>query len=285
VASPLAGVRRLFTYGQAPQDGGDALRFVGESDFGSRKLGPDGQTQYYNVQRARFMGLESSDAIVFLVPGDLDPLGFRVSTYDPETMAWDLVSAPGGPLAFLPPSGSAPGMFDFAGLYLNHDPMEMPAILDGTGNAGLLPFPSGPTLFFGSPLFDPTQPVEVDLSYLVGDTSVAFEDLIAAPLGDDAGLFGVPFGIPQYGGYVLTSAVFEQAGVEVPQTWDQLAELARALGTGRFTVDERAGPLHGPLTDRWFDPDAGLRPYPYDPVLARQLLEEAGWTADDGALP
>jgi hypothetical protein len=166
-------------------------------------------------------------------------------------------------------------MFDLAGLLLDHTPVTLPAFIDGTPSDGPIPFPSGKKLVFGSTIFDPTRPVLVDLGYSVGGHEVVMEEMAAQILG--GGLYEVTFGIPQYGTYILTSADFRQDGVTVPDTWDQTLELARALATGTWTVDETEGPLHGPLPQQWVTGPAAL-PRPYDPDEAARILDEAGWT-------
>lgn len=272
-ASPLAGVRHLLTLVQTPDGDGGADWFLGHSDFGSQKVGADG-SRYYNapVNAAAFL---ADERLVFLYPHAIAPLGSRPMTYEPGSGTWDLVSAPGGPLAFLPPDGSAPGMFDLAGLILEHEPVELPAGIDGLGmSESPLPWPSNLQLIFGSTVFDPTRPVLVDLEYATGGHAVTFEDLVAEPLGD--GLFRTTYGIPAYGTYALSDAVFEQAGLALPESWDQVDELIRAMGTATWIVDESAGPLHGPLPASWAA-DLEALPSSYDPDAARQLLEQAGW--------
>ncbi len=275
VSSPIAGVRNLLTYGQVAQEDGSVRRSVGRSDFGSRKVGPDGQTQYYNA-RPDAAVLEWRDGVAFLFPEAYDPLGFRPMTFDRQSGAWDMVVAPGGPMAFLPASGGAPGMFDFVGLVLDHEAIDLPATIDGVAADGPMTFPSQNRLVFGSSVFDPSRPVLVDLAYDVEGHVVGFTDLTADPLGE--GLFGVPYGIPQYGRYALTSLVLEQEGIAVPETWDQLVEALRSLGTGAWRVDETEGPLLGHAVPRaWATAPDTAQLHPYDPELARQLLEEAGF--------
>lgn len=245
--NPLAGVRNLLTYGQVARDDGAIQRSIGRSDFGSPRVGPDRQTQYYNA-RPDAAVIEWSDGLAFLFPEGYDPLGFRPMTFHRASRAWDLVPAPGGPMAFLPASGEAPGMFDFVGMALRHDPIDLPATLDGVASDSHLAFPSHNRWVFGSPIFDPTRPVLVDLGYSVEGHEVAFVDLVAQPLGD--GLFGVSNGIPQYGRYDLTGLGLEQDGVQWPAGWDELAEMTRSLGTGAWRVGEDAGLLHGPEIHR-----------------------------------
>lgn len=115
---PLAGVQWLATYGQFVSDG--AVRdAVAASDFGSRTLGPDRSTQYYNAAPALLAGT-TPDGVFLITPARFDPLGYRPMGYDGGTGAWDFAAAPGGPMAFIPVDGAAPGPFDLIGLTVQH---------------------------------------------------------------------------------------------------------------------------------------------------------------------
>ncbi len=277
--TPLAGVRNLLTYGQVAQDDGTMRRSVGRSDFGSRRLGPDGRTQYYNA-RPDAAVLEWPDGLAFVFPDAYDPIGVRPMAFHQPSGAWDLVTAPGGPMAFLPATGHAPGIFDLVAHWLEHEPISLPAIIDGAASDSAIDFPSQHRWLFGSPLFDPTQPVLVDLAYSVDGHEVSFVDLQGLPVG--GGLFAATHGIPQYGRYVLTGLEVEQPGDAIPEDWDQLAEAARALGTVSWTVGAEAGPLHGSAVPHaWLTAPPSWQLHPYDPEIVDLLLREGGWT-DDG---
>jgi hypothetical protein len=264
-ASPLAGSQHLLTLAQVPQG-----EFAGHSNFGSNRAGASG-TQYYNAP-ANLAGFWGDDWVAVLSPASYGGLGHRLMTYDADTGRWDYVVAPGGPLAYTPRDGSATGLLDLAGLVLHHDPVSLPGTI---GNRSQADWPSGPDLIFGSQVFDPTRPVLVDLGYTVGDHEVVFNDLVAEPM--DGGLHRTPFGIPQYGSYRFTHLSLGQDGIVIPETWEQLQELVRAMGTAGFTVDEGSGPLHGSLPGAWFGDSPPVLPPVYDPEAARLALEEAGW--------
>ena len=267
MGNPYSGVRQLLTYAQVPVEGGRFEGRVGRTDFGAERLGPDGQTQFFNA-RPTFAAFAYEGGVGFLFPAELDPVGFRAWSRAGGSNAWDIVQGPGGPQALIPPDGSWAGMHDLFLPSVVHEPVTMPAIIDGAA-APAHEFPSQVQVLFGAPLVDPGQPLTVDLGYRVEDTSVRFEDLEAAPLGD--GLYGVRFGIPRYGLYALEEWVVEEFG-ELPEGWDELSEAARGFGWALFLVGEEEGPIHGSLVRPWLTGEGPTLHHPYDPALLRWLV-------------
>jgi hypothetical protein len=101
-----------------------------------------------------------------------------------------------------------------------------------------------------------------------GRTSVLYQDLPATLSGD---AWTWPYGIPSHGTYCLTDA---SVGGVAPEVWSHV-DAARQLGTWCWGVGEGAGLLNGTATEAFLS--APPEPLPYDPEVARQLLDEAGW--------
>jgi hypothetical protein len=261
-ANPYAGVQHVLTYAQVPLEGGGSEGRLGRTDFGSERLGPDGQTPFFNT-RPDFAAFAFEDGVAFLFPEELDPVGFRAWSHGGGSDAWDLVQGPGGPMALIPADGSWPGLFDVVQPSVIHAPITQPAMIDGEAQPAHL-FDSQVRVVFGSPLLDPGRPATIDLGYTVEDTTVRFEDLVAEPLG--GGLFGTSFGIPPHGHVEFEEWVIEQFG-ELPDGWDPLSEATRAFGMAPVLVGDDEGTLHGPLVRPWMTGPTAAGKHPYDPTL------------------
>lgn len=141
---PLVGVRRLVTF-YTTRLAGKQRPFVGVTDFGSTKHGPYG-TQFYNAPATAF-AVVLGDGVVLGYPAGFDPLGMRPMMFDNNTGTFDIGSAPDGPMAFIPPSGSAPSVFDDLYMVVQHT---------GSSSIGIkiddVPYPafSGPSTGGGS---------------------------------------------------------------------------------------------------------------------------------------
>ncbi len=270
--NPFSGVQHVLTYAQVPTEGGGFEGRLGHTNFGSDKLGPDGQTRFYNG-RTNFGALAYSDGVAFVFPEDLGPVGLRAWTRGGDPVVWDIVQGPGGPMALIPPDGSWAGMLGLFQPIVVHEPITLPATVNGQ----VMPtveFPSQLALLLGVPLVDPGEPLTIDLGYLTGDTSVRFDDLIAQPLG--GGLFGTRVGLTTYGPHAFDHLAIDQLGA-MPEEWSLVSEEARMLGWSPFLIDEAEGPIHGHLVQPWFLGIGDATRQPFDPVLAAQMLDEAGW--------
>lgn len=279
--NPLAGGRHVVTIFQQPGDAPDRALL---SDFGSRKLGPDGQTQYYNVP-ARVMSLTTPEGIFVITPAALDPIGFRVEAFDATTGAWDFLGAPDGPMAFIPQDGSAPSTLQLPVLQLRHEPVEGQDLLLGDQRLEDQTMPSG-FILFAFPGEDGIQAVAtVDLE--VERRRLLYEDRPLESLVDTP-LVELTMGIPSYGRYcVARKGATALRGLDgEPVTWSDGSpaildadELRRVLGASCWRVDSQEGLLHQAATAGWLnDLAAGDPASPmYDPAVAERLFEEAGW--------
>jgi hypothetical protein len=289
--NPLAGSRHLASYGQFLADG-EVRLFAAMSDFGSDRLGPDGQSQYYNAP-PRIFAIMNPDGVAIVTPTEIDPIGYRPMAFAPATETWDVVSAPGGPFAFVPADGTAPGLFDFASLILAHEPMpDQSFVLDGAAQSGVT-LPSGNYVSAISQIShligDPGGAQTWSLGLDVDGHDLAIDGLVDAATPGDGHLLA--YGIPTYGRYCIRGATPLREGM----TWsdgtaitaksilltaeDFGDDLARSLGTRCWMVGEQAGMLNDAAVRPWFDP--GLAPYPYDAEAAAALLEEAGWVLQE----
>jgi hypothetical protein len=282
--NPLDGARAVQHMRVDPGPRGNPLVSLQASDFGSRKRGPDGQTQYYNAV-PKFLTITTHDGVIFMAPAGAGAAdAFRPMAWDSESGAWDLVSTPDSPMGFIPIDGSAAWLFDLAALSLSH--VEMPNQSFWVDNAlqNAMTLPSGPAPLFISGLLADVDPVPpATIGYDLEDRSFLFEAVEALYLDDYPANIWYPFGIPSYGEYCLTALGWE--GVTwsdgTPITAGDLAifqdgtdELTRALGASCFVVDEQEGILHSAAWWTWMD---GMGPPAFDPEAASRLLAEAGW--------
>ena len=202
--SALSGSRMLATAGQFPSAEG-VRDFVAISDlFG--KIGPDGETTYYN-RPARIASIWTPDGVVIVTPSGLDPDGFRAVSYDAARDRWDLAPGPGGPLAFVPADGLGPGLFDWIGLAVKHEPIDgQDLLIDGAPQIDVT-LPSHPLVPFSSILLAQTgSPPVIGLDLDLEGRTISFEELVAVVASDSEPLFVFQWGIPSYGRYCLTDA-------------------------------------------------------------------------------
>lgn len=279
--NPLAGGRHVVTIFQQPGDAPDRALL---SDFGSRKLGPDGQTQYYNAP-ARVMTLTTPEGIVVITPAGLDPIGYRVEAFDARVGAWDILGAPDGPMAFLPVDGSAPSTLQLPILQLRHEPVPGQDLLLGTQRLTDQTLPSGNRLLgaFGEPLADVTATLDVDIE----GRRLLFED-VAVQGVPESRTVAIGWGIPSYGRYCLRRGgeTALRGADGAPPAWSDgspatldAGELRRVLGASCWSVDAAEGLLHETATTGWLNPLAAGDPTSssFDPTVVERLFEEIGW--------
>jgi hypothetical protein len=271
-----SGVQHVLTYAQVPGEGGGFEGRLGHTDFGSDKLGPDGQTPFYNG-RTNFAALAYGDGVIFIFPADLDPVGFRAWARGGDPAVWDIVQGPGGPVALVPPDGSWPGILTAFLPSVVHDPITLPATINDRAMPDV-EFPSHLDIILGVPLVDPDQPLTIDLGYRTGDTSVRFDDLLAQPLGD--GLFGTQIGLTRFGLHAFEEFLIEELG-DLPEGWDLLSEEARMFAWALFMVGEEEGPIHGNLVRPWVAGEGDAARHSYDPDGLLHLVDDLRWS--DGA--
>jgi hypothetical protein len=286
--NPLDGTQNIVHYRQDPTDDGGVRHSALQTDAGSRRTGADGSV-YYNTPPGHVV-IVTSDGIQFLVPAKADRLGaFRPMTWD--SAAWDFGSTPEGPGAFIPTSGQAPAIFEWWALLLEHEEVpDQTFTLDDQAQSGV-PLPSG--LWYPSAsllLSQMEQPIPLVAGLDFEGQALVFPDLQIDPVtGVPSGfLFG--HGLVGYGLYCLdVFSIPEDAGAWSDATAFSSAdgqalaglgrEVRRAVGTSCLRVTEADGLHYWAALLPWLD---GYGPMAFDPVLAAQLLEEAGWTTDDG---
>jgi hypothetical protein len=285
---PLDGTRKTVHYRQDPTEDGGVRHSALQTDAGSRRTGADGSV-YYNTPPGHVV-IVSEDGIQFLVPARTDRLGaFRPMAWDSE--AWDFGSTPEGPTAFIPTAGQAPGVFDWIGLTLRH--AEVPHqtfTLDGQAQAGVS-LPSGLWYPSRSGLFAQLeQPIPLIAGLDFEGKELVFPDLQVDPVTGVPSGFLTGHGLTGYGLYCFdVFSIPDEAGAWSDVTAFSSAdgqalaglgtELRRALGTSCIRVTGADGLHHWTTLQPWLD---GHGPAGFDPVLAAQMLDEAGWTMDDG---
>lgn len=288
--SALDGARHVVHYRQDPAPQGEIRHSIQQSDFAGRP-GPDG-TRYYNATPG-FIVVTTPAGIQFYVPDELGSGGaYRPSAWDGQ--AWDLVSGPESPMAYLPMSGQAMAGFENALLVLRHEEIaDQTFLFEDQPQAGVT-LPS----FFGHLLWSAIYgqlgaPAPLAVVLDAQDRQLVFEQIQARIAEEPSGPI-FEHGLTGFGQYCFDDLAFtgldgtswsdgtplSTADLEAVATVGH--EFRRAIGTPCVVVTEEEGVHHAAAWRPWLE---GSGPPTFDPELAAAMLELAGWgIGPDGVL-
>jgi hypothetical protein len=252
--NPLQGGQSLLTFGHFA-DRPDPFA-GGFSNFGIRRRGPDGQTQYYNSP-ANFIVMLSDDPGQIMV---LNPSAMIGADFRPMTMvaaggdsAWDFGTVGPNPLSLIPKSGEFFDLMQCAQLDVLHQELtvDQGVSVDGQPVVPLIA-PSQTPLTVLSALFgSASAPPLLNLTLREENRTLTIEGLAPEPL-PELNAFRYPIPITEYGPHVfmdgefvfVPGTTFSDGSQANPDDAFQILELLRVLGTDGISVTEDEGTLN-----------------------------------------